>query len=527
MRKAPIALICLLLASAPAAGARLPPRTVMTVGVASSHSLSRPLREMAVTSERAAPQATAPPAPLIVDFEGINLLEVNGGGCLLSNCSSDDSGAIGRHHFVQVVNVDIAVYDRTGNRIVGPVSTATFWYDQPDCGGELRYDSAVIYDGEADRWVVSRPGGRDGGDLCVAVSQTADPTGRWHEYAFKVDSESNGLAHYFNDYPKISVWPGAYFVTANPSNIRDGIGNTVTALNRRAMLSGVPAPPCVTFFVPAPPAIDRVPAHSHMLAATLEGPQPPPAGAPGYVVQVQDRHLGFPAGRLQIYEIRIDWSDPFAAALVPTTSLVPAPFNSNACPGKPCITQPEGAALLSLSFGYMMQPLVYRNFGTHEVLLFNHTVAADGDPNDAHAGIRWYELQKTEGRPWAIAQQGTYAPDAKQRWLGSIAMNRDRDIALGFSVAGPRQYVSIHYAGRRRDDPPGTLPRGEFSIIEGTGAQLGIASFGDYSQMGVDPLDDCTFWYTNTYYPATTSPNRWHTRVAAFRLGGCGGERKR
>jgi hypothetical protein len=524
MRAASIALLLLLQAASGAAtGARLPPHGVMTAGVALSYALSQPLRDMQPSTERRAPPASIPAAPLIADFEGINIVEVNGGGCLLSTCASDDSGAIGRHYFVQTVNVDIAVYDRAGQRIAGPVSTATFWYGEPDCDTEARLDSVVIYDREADRWVVSRPGGRDGGALCVAVSQTADPTGRWHQYAFRINTESNGLAHYFNDYPKIGVWPDAYFVTANPSNIREGIGNTVTALNRAAMLAGVPMPPYVTFFVPAPREIDRVPAHSHMLAATLDGERRPPAGAPGYVVQVQDSHLGFPAGRLQIYEIRVDWSDPFAATLLPTQGLVPEPFNSNACPGRPCITQPGGAALLSLSFGYMMQPLVYRNFGDREVLLFNQTVAADGDPSVAHAGIRWYELRRGAGRPWAIAQQGTYAPDARQRWLGSIAMNRDHDIALGFSVAGPGQYVSIHYAGRRRGDPPGTLPRGEFSIIEGKGAQLGIASFGDYSQMSVDPLDDCTFWYTNTYYPATTSPNRWHTRVAAFRLGACSG----
>ncbi|MGH6835939.1 MAG: hypothetical protein ACREC9_10410 [Methylocella sp.] len=39
--------------------------------------------------------------------------------------------------------------------------------------------------------------------------------------------------------------------------------------------------------------------------------------------------------------------------------------------------------------------------------------------------------------------------------------------------------------------------------------------------MTVDPRDDCTFWYTNTYYPKTTNPDNWHTRIGAFRFPSC------
>ena len=112
----------------------------------------------------------------------------------------------------------------------------------------------------------------------------------------------------------------------------------------------------------------------------------------------------------------------------------------------------------------MMQRLTYRNFGPRQTLLLNHTVAADGDPSQDHAGIRWYELRMTtRGRtrsPWEIYQQGTYAPDANDRWLGSIAMDRMGNIALGFNVSGTSVFPSIHYAGRRPNDPPGTLPLG-------------------------------------------------------------------
>ena len=177
---------------------------------------------------------------------------------------------------------------------------------------------------------------------------------------------------------------------------------------------------------------------------------------------------------------------------------MPESFNSNVCADGDCIKQ-QGTSnrLDSLSYGYMMQRLTYRNFGTYQTLLFNHTVAANGDPSHNHAGIRWYELRKpTTGRirgPWEIYQQGTYAPDANDRWLGSIAMDVNGNIALGFGVSGANMHPSLHYAGRRPTDPLGTLPLGELSLIEGGGAQLHEPNFGDYSQMTIDPVDDCTF----------------------------------
>jgi hypothetical protein len=50
-----------------------------------------------------------------------------------------------------------------------------------------------------------------------------------------------------------------------------------------------------------------------------------------------------------------------------------------------------------------------------------------------------------------------------------------------------------------------------------------INAFGDYSQMTIDPIDDCTFWYTGTYIRTTKTPNDWHTRIGSFRFTNCYG----
>jgi hypothetical protein len=466
-----------------------------------------------------------------VSFEGLHVGELLGDDCSIFQFASDNSGAAGVDHYVQIVNTAMAVYDKSGNVLVGPVSNHTFWENQPDCGGtDANWSDAVVrFDRYANRWIIARPGVLPfGQDLCLAVSHTSDPTGRYDQYAFQVNNIANGLFGFFNDYPKIAVFSDAYYATADPNKIFSGVGNTISAFERAAMLSGNPEPRFVTFFLPAPRNPLQI-THSHMLAADLEGRRLPPSGSPEYVVQVQDSNLGFPADRLQMYEFHVNWQLPAASTLVRARSLVPQPFNSNACEnGFFCIKQKGvGQRLDSLSYGYMMQRLTYRNFGTHQTLLLNHTVAADGDPLHNHAGIRWYELRKqTTGRtsgPWQIYQQGTYAPDANDRWLGSIAMDVNGNIALGFGVSGTNMFPSIHYAGRRPNDPLGTLPLGEISLIDGGGFQHTYTNFGDYSQMTIDPTDDCTFWYTGTYYPMTNTPNDWHTRIGSFRFANCPG----
>jgi hypothetical protein len=167
-----------------------------------------------------------------------------------------------------------------------------------------------------------------------------------------------------------------------------------------------------------------------------------------------------------------------------------------------------------------MWRLQFRNFGTHESMVINHTVDANG--NDL-AGIRWYELRRSGGGAWSIFQQGTYAPDREHRWMGSIAMDGDGNIGLGYSVSSGDVFPSIRRTGRLASDPPGMMTQAEATIIDGAGAQTHASGrYGNYSSMELDPGDECTFWYTTEYYE-TTSVAGWRTRVASFRNPECGG----
>jgi hypothetical protein len=164
--------------------------------------------------------------------------------------------------------------------------------------------------------------------------------------------------------------------------------------------------------------------------------------------------------------------------------------------------------------------LAYRNFGTSESLIANHTVNAATNPA-YRAGVRFYQLTRaTPSAPFTIAEQQTFAGapgDTANRWMGSGAMNFQGDIAVGYSVSSTSVFPSIRYAAKLNSDPAGSgLAQGEQTIIAGSGAQTHTSGrWGDYSDMTIDPSDDCTFWYTQEYY-STSSSAGWRTRIAKF-----------
>jgi hypothetical protein len=183
-----------------------------------------------------------------------------------------------------------------------------------------------------------------------------------------------------------------------------------------------------------------------------------------------------------------------------------------------CVPQLGTTAKLDAIADRAMYRAQYRNFGGYQSILLNHTVDATG--TDV-AGVRWYELRNTAGAGWVINQQSTFAPDSTNRWMGSVAMNSNGDIALGYSASSASMYPAIRYTGRLAADPLGSMTQGEGTLFAGTGAQTHTAArWGDYSMLSVDPADDCTFWYTSEYVQ-TTGSAPWRTRIGSFKLANC------
>jgi hypothetical protein len=416
----------------------------------------------------------------------------------------DTNGAVGTKQFVQIVNVTLSVYSKSGSLQLGPVLIHTLW---TGFGGLCEFgggppdftdggDPVVLYDHLANRWLVSQlqfDSTFTHNAECVAISTSPDATGSYHRYEFD-------FSPLFPDYPKYAVWPDAYYNSINIFSGNKFVGADACALDRNAMLAGNNA---------AMICFQQAASVSSLLPSDVDGSTLPPTGAPNYFVGLAD------STDLNLFQFHVDFGNPENSSF--TGTLVPVePFNEICARAVSlsCIPEPPPGELVDGLSDRVMFRLAYRNFGDHESLVVNHTVA--GGPL---AAVRWYEIRRPGTGP-LVYQQGTIFDPTTDFWLGSIAMDKDGDIALGFSASSKDLFPSIFVGGRLPTDALGSL-FGPLVITVGSGSQIhSFKRWGDYSSMSVDPTDDCTFWYTNEYYQTTSSLN-WHTKIGSFKFNSC------
>ena len=414
----------------------------------------------------------------------------------------DTNGDVGPNHYVQAVNsyygTTISIYNKSAT----PLSQFTLndlWAGSgKPCEGHGYGDPIVLHDSLADRWILTEfalptGSGTPPWYLCVAVSQTPDPTGAYYLYEFAVSDN-------FPDYPKYAVWHDAYYMCANEWPVG------VYAFDRTQMLAGLAA--SYQKFT-----IQR----NFMLPGDLDGPTAPPAGAPNYFYTMMD-DTSWPAqgipgvDRLEIWTFDVDFATPANSSFTKLVELPTASFNYDPGGDSWEVVPQLGTTQRVDAIGeWPMWRLQYRNFGSHETLVGNFPVDVDGA---GLVGIRWFELRKAGLGSWSIHQEGTHSPDTDHRWMGSIAMDGFGNIALGYSVSSDTMHPAIRYAVRTAADPAGTLGP-ETTLIAGPGSQSGTDRWGDYSSMTVDPADERTFWYTNEYIDAS---GMWRTRIGTFQV---------
>lgn len=411
----------------------------------------------------------------------------------------DCNGTAGPNHYMQTVNTTYAIYSKTGTLLAGPTNMNTLFSGTTgsSCNDG---DPLILYDEQADRWLAvefSICGSND--YMLVAVSSTNDPTGTWYKYSFDVAD--------MPDYEKFGIWQDGYYMGSNNST-----GNDIYVFQRSVMLTGGASPLMVGFnnpyrpttidgFVCVPP-VDNDGAYA-------------PAGAPGLFIAMNDDAIGGGSDQLWIYELDVDWSNTSASTFTRTQQIDVAAFDSNFGNDWTNIKQPGTSQELDAIPQVIMNVPQYRNFGSYQTIVCCHTV--DVDATD-HAGIRWYELRKTTGN-WSIRQQGTYAPDTHSRWMGSISMNANSKIALGYSVSSASVYPSIRYTGQSAGayaTGAGVLDVPEESIQVGANSQTTYERWGDYALMSVDPYDNETFWFTTEYIGSGGSRL---SKIASFKIG--------
>ena len=443
--------------------------------------------------------AAAMPSPLL-NFDGIPFPGV---AC---NCAPPDTnGEVGATQYVQIVNEGFQVFNKsTGASVFGPVGISTLWSGFGGvCQSNGAGDPVVLYDQIANRWVISQFAGVSvPTDECVAVSTTSDATGSYNRYGFHLGTN-------FFDYPKLSVWPDAYYMSMNVFNSSGTafLGPQPFAFNRAAMLAGSPA----TLITPG---ITGGSSEETYLPSDLDGNTLPPAGAPNTFVEWPS---GSPLAH-KVFHFHVDFATPANSTFTLFTT-VPAAGFTQLCPiTRGCVPEPNGSSLDAIADRLMFR-LAYRNFGDHESVVGNYTVSSGGV-----AGIRWFELRNVTSGPVTMFQQSTYQPDTTWRWMGSAAMDRNGNMAIGYSASSSTVVPALRYAGRLATDPLNTLAQGEALLFAGLGSQTGTSNrWGDYSDLTIDPVDDCTFWYTNEYYPSGSSQFNWRTRIGSFKFATCGG----
>lgn len=422
-------------------------------------------------------------------------------GFQVSSAPPDTTGAAGATQFVQWVNTSFAVYDKAGVIQKGPVGGNTLFANLGGpCAANNDGDPIVQYDRVNQRWVLTQFQVTTKPYLqCVAVSQTSDATGAYNLYAYSYGSQD------FNDYPKLSVWGNSYIVTYNIfRNGRTYTGPKVCALDRGKMVAGAAAASQQCFQLSS--------SYYSLLAADEDSPAT--AGTPALLMSLR-------SGVLRSWRLTVDWSNAANTKLVGPSTVTGVQAIAAACSS--CVPQVGTTQTLDTLGDRLMYRLAYRKVNGVGHLVVNNTVATG--VNGSQTAPRWFHLTLADGPTTVpvMQEQGTYAPDASYRWMGSIAMDKVGNIALGYNRSGATEHPSVWYASRSTGDAAGTLGS-EVNVISPAGSQgdpsRSLARWGDYSQMTTDPADDCTFFYTTEDLLSSGIFN-WNTVVAKFKLPNC------
>jgi hypothetical protein len=435
----------------------------------------------------------------------------------------DTNGAVGTTQYVQWVNSAFSIFSKAaGTLIAGPTNGNVLFSSLTGsiCSNTNRGDIIANFDKLNSRWILTQfafTTGSGGTTLnqtygqCIAVSTTDDAAGTYHVYQYNFPD--------FPDYPKLGVWPDAYYITYNMFSHSTGgfVHAQACAYDAAGMRAGLPSPAAVCF---AAPTNDF-----SLMPSDVDGTTAPPAGAPNPMWTLYDN-----AGTLHLYNFHVDFVTTSNSSFAGPASLSVPAFNfvCNNFAGSTatCVNQPGTTQLLDTLGDRMMYRAAYRNRAGVQSLMLNHSVDATGAPSH-YTGVRWYEMRITEansGAPYtaSVFQAATQAPaTSEHRWMPSIAMDKNGNVMLGYSVSnGVNTFPSIRITGRTRTEPRGFM-ESETNVASGIGSQVGHSRWGDYSGLTVDPVDDCTFWYTTEYFNTGNSDFAWSTRIASFKFASC------
>ena len=472
---------------------------------------------------------TPAPSPT-QNFPGLSFSDLCGSPTPTTRCGGgippDTNGDVGPNHYIEAVNTAYAIYSKTGTLLVA-LTEDQLWSasgSTTPCGnGNAAGDPVVVYDPIGDRWILTHIGSAFSNSNppaptppfyeCIAVSKTGDPmAGGWWFYPLRMDPGGTGAPPMgtFNDYPKFGIWTDCLYMSANGFNGAAFTGAMYASMSRSDLENGATLTWSLGFLSNTPN-----PSPFTMIPSNLRGAAPP-AGTPNYFVS-ESQIASF------AFDVRKFSPGPNCGGNGTLSGPTNVSQQSYAAPPAISVPQPGTTQLLDAIDDRLMQKVQYRRVGNTESLWVVHNVIS---ATNGPVQPQWAQIDVTGATIATMpVQQQIYAPDnTLNRWMGSIAADRQGNVALGYSTSNGTapNFPSIAYAGRLVTDPLGTIGS-ETQLIAGSGSQTGIERWGDYTGMSVDPSDDCTFWYANEYYSGSTNGGNgdWQTRIGSFKFSSC------
>ncbi len=374
-------------------------------------------------------------------------------------------------------------------------------------------DPIILYDKYADRWFVSQFG-VTGNKVYIAISTTNDPTGTYYTYTY--------TSPQFPDYLKFSIWADGYYMTSNTGTDRVFVferDKMILGQTARSVSATFSTGTVSGFFVPMPADADGV---------------LPPVGTPcPFFWYTENSWGGGNVDGIKYMTATVNWVPTNPTLTFSTATTIPtAAFDGTYDPNWNDILQNQttnNTQRLDGIGGIIWFRAQWRQWTGYNtvvlcwgVKLANSWTVNFGNPATPttvnQRSIKWVELRQTQpSGAWTLYQEGIYAPDALNRWVGSIAMDDNGSIALAYAAAGPTPTptsVGLRYTGRLATDPLGQMSFPETVAFAGSGTMSACGNrFGDYSQTSLDP-NGTTFWHTGQYVNGGSPA----TRVYSFDL---------
>ena len=415
-------------------------------------------------------------------FASIDYTECCGGG---GSVPPDPELAAGPNHLIAVVNVAFEIYDTNGTSLVGPTTLASFFSSVPACIGV--FDPNVNYDEDADRFIMGIDA--DGGDYCIAVSQTGDPTGNWSLYSFPTANNRD-----FFDYPHLGVGDDAIFMGANIFGRRNFKEGRIWAIDKAAMYADANSPSVVSFSTGS----DGTPQPMNARGA-LQGTWP--SGAPHYILTDGQSFDGRNYGVWS-------WSNPFGGGSPSKQGEVDLNLASGETAGSP-VDQPQLGGGNIQANDWRVQDAEYRD----GFIWMSNAQACNPGGGTVNCA-RWAQIDPTGP---SVAAAGIVGSSGEYRSFPDLAVDACGNMMMGYSKTSSSMYPGVYAVGLDNTGVLGTeiqVKAGEISYT--SFEQSAPRRWGDYTEMTIAP-DGSTFWYLGEYSKNTgTSDGRWGTYINSF-----------